>query len=94
MNRLVLNVLLFATMIAGIVLLTGCAGTPARIVSIPVALPCPAAADEMRPARPVLMLGEVTPLTPAPEVVRAYAGSVEQLQDYSESLETLLDTCK
>lgn len=75
--------------------LSGCASSPVapHEVLVPTPIPCAAAADAMRPARPPKTLSNLDATRPD-EVVRAYAASRIQWQGYAEALNTLLDACK
>lgn len=72
--------------------LTGCATTPTTVL-VPTPVPCPAAADDKRPARPPKTLSNLDAAKPD-AVAKAYASSRVQWQGYAEALETLLDACK
>lgn len=91
-----MRAVLLIAMLVGVLALSACASTPQPIpapVLVPVAQPCPAAAD--KPARPDL--GALAALThnSTPDVVaKAYASAVALLMGYSESLETRLDACR
>lgn len=73
-------------------LLAGCASAP-QTVLVPTPIPCPAAADDKRPARPGPTLTNLDASQPD-AVAKAYAASRVQWQGYAEALETLLDACK
>ncbi len=67
-------------------LFAGCAHAPPA-VEIPVAVPCPAPPQGIRPHLPIADLRS----TDSPDnVVRAYAASVETLIGYARELETIL----
>ena len=75
--------------------LAGCATTPAvwtppklpDTVLVPVAAKCPA---PIIPARPDLPLNAVKPGDPPATVVKAYAETVQVLEDYAGQLEAVL----
>jgi uncharacterized lipoprotein YajG len=73
-------------------LLAGCASAP-QTVLVPTPIPCPAAADDKRPARPGPTLSNLDASQPD-AVAKAYASSRVQWQGYADALETLLDACK
>ena len=77
------------TAIATLALAAGCATVPGvEVVPVPVS-PAASAAPVM-PARPDLAIARITSSTAAPEVMRLYRESLEQLTGYAEQLEVLL----
>ena len=75
-----------------VALCAGCASVPQvppapKVVEVPVQVGCDKA---QLPTRPVLELSKLEQGSPAEQVVKAYAASVEQLETYSQSLEELL----
>lgn len=78
---------------ATLALLAGCATAPPQTVLVPTPIPCPAAADDKRPARPGATLSNLDAAKPD-AVAKAYASARVQWQGYAGALETLLDACK
>ena len=75
--------------------LSGCASSPVAppTVLVPTPMPCPAAADDKRPAAPKNTLSNLDASRPD-AVARAYVASRIEWQGYAESLSQLLDACK
>lgn len=71
--------------ITGVLLACSC---HPEMVQVPVAVPCPPPPAVQRPHLPI---AELKPASPANQVMRAYAASVEVLKGYALQLEKLLD---
>lgn len=89
MNQRALTMCLYALMVAGLLLLTGCASAP-RQVLVPTPIPCPAAAEVPdEPAR-TLNLDASKPGV----AVQAYAANRTRWIGYADALRSRLEACK
>lgn len=76
---------------AGCLLLTGCAATPPAEISVPVPVPCVAAADV--PARPAITDAAVLRELPDGRLVLTLAAERAALAAYAERAGPLLEGC-
>lgn len=89
MSKRALTLCLYLLMVAGLLLLTGCASAP-RQVLVPTPIPCPAAADVPEEPARVLNLDASKP----GEAVQAYAANRARWVGYADALRSRLEACK
>lgn len=89
MSKRALTLCLYALMVAGLLLLTGCASAP-RQVLVPTPIPCPAAAEVPDAPDRTLTLDASKP----GEAVQAYAANRTRWIGYADALRSRLEACK
>lgn len=83
-------VLLYAFMVLGLLVLTGCAATAPATALMPTPVPCPAA--QTLPEEPIRTLS--LDATEPGKAVKAYAANRTRWMGYADALRSKLEACK